>query len=71
MSPKAADVAPMFHAATTTFFCAMRENDLTLVKPTEGQDWPGDNQVTWLMNAASERTCYHGHEREVQDRIDT
>jgi hypothetical protein len=33
MSPKAADVAPMFHAATTTFFCAMRENDLTLVKP--------------------------------------
>jgi hypothetical protein len=25
MSPKAADAAPMFHAATMTFFCAMRK----------------------------------------------
>jgi hypothetical protein len=71
MSPKAADVAPMFHAATTTFFCAMRENDLTLVTPTERQDWPGDNQVTWPMNAAIERNCYERHERGVQDRIET
>ena len=25
MSPKAAEAAPMFHAATTTFFCVMRK----------------------------------------------